>query len=231
MQLHSPKPASGSASDPSAPPPPASAAAGKTSFLSSRRSLLVGGAAALLLRPSAAPAITVAERDALYEKAKAEEATSADATKIPDDTAGKLFRDAQRAQQSGNVEKALVLTNQLVENYPGFAYGWSNRGNLFVAMQQYEKALPDYDRALKLSPSGKESWVMLLNRATTLSLLGRHKEGIKDFDTALQLVGGGSAGLDANDRLAKTQEQILKVNRGLTKCKIAGASSLHLEEP
>lgn len=77
-------------------------------------------------------------------------------------------------------------------------------------MEMYEKAIPDYEQALKLSPAGKESWVMLLNRGTTLSLLGRDKEGIKDFDAALLLVGGG-AGLETGDRMVKTQEQILKV--------------------
>lgn len=36
----------------------------------SRRAVLLGSTAALVLRPSAAPALSVAERDSLYEKAK-----------------------------------------------------------------------------------------------------------------------------------------------------------------
>jgi len=173
---------------------------------------LFGAAAALPLLMGggdASAALTVAERDELYRKAKEEETKSFDSTKLPDENAAKLFREAQRAQQSGDVPKAIKLTNHLIEEYPGFAYGWSNRGNLFVASQEYDKAVLDYSKAIELAPSGKETWVILLNRGTTLALLNKDKEGIADFTEALKLPS----------TMGPAQEQILKVNRALIEMK------------
>ena len=55
------------------------------------------------------------------------------------------------------------------------------RGNAHLASRQPEKALQDYDRALKLKPKVPE---ILVLRGEALSMLGRYVEALKAFDTA-----------------------------------------------
>lgn len=85
----------------------------------------------------------------------------------------KLYRDA-----IGSFDFALVLDQSL-------AKAWCNRGQAFLELQQHEKAIDSYERALHLECRNCSSgW---LSKGRALQSLGRHLEAISCFDEALKL--------------------------------------------
>jgi tetratricopeptide (TPR) repeat protein len=63
-----------------------------------------------------------------------------------------------------------------------FPQAWSNRGNLFLKLEQPEAALAAFEKALALRPNYIEA---LTGRAVALKYLGRFEEALDGFDAAL----------------------------------------------
>ncbi|HEY5314390.1 MAG TPA: tetratricopeptide repeat protein, partial [Pirellulales bacterium] len=72
---------------------------------------------------------------------------------------------------------------------PKAARGFSNRGNVYAATGQLDKAIDDYTDALRLDPNLQMTYS---NRGNAFDLLGQHKKAIADFDHAIQLDGQDS---------------------------------------
>src|SRR5262249_39134338 len=64
---------------------------------------------------------------------------------------------------------------------------WCNRGLNYLELDQPEKALADFDKALALEPRDALSWS---GRGNTRSRLGRFAEAKSDFETALKYAPG-----------------------------------------
>ena len=60
----------------------------------------------------------------------------------------------------------------------------AEKGNIFIANQQYEEAIDSYDRAVQIKPDYHKAWN---NRGLALGNLGRYEESIDSYDKALQI--------------------------------------------
>ncbi|MEY2541534.1 MAG: hypothetical protein QOI22_1136, partial [Verrucomicrobiota bacterium] len=73
-----------------------------------------------------------------------------------------VFRDAQSAYQAGDFDRAIELNNKLLAMEINVAQASSavmNRGNAYKAKGNTDRALADYDQALRLDPSNAGAYV------------------------------------------------------------------------
>lgn len=61
---------------------------------------------------------------------------------------------------------------------------WSNLGNLYGLMKQFDKSLAAYSRAIELNPNNSSTY---LNRAITFSMMGQYAQSLPDFDKSIEL--------------------------------------------
>jgi tetratricopeptide (TPR) repeat protein len=63
----------------------------------------------------------------------------------------------------------------------------NNRGNAYVARGDYDRAIEDYNQAIKISPSYARAFN---NRAVAFGKKGQHERAVEDLDAALKLEPG-----------------------------------------
>jgi len=80
-------------------------------------------------------------------------------------------------------QRALVLVNYIVENYPDYAEGWNQRATLYYVMGDYEKSLADVDETLKREP---RHFGALAGQAVIYLKLGEDEEALKSITEALR---------------------------------------------
>lgn len=86
---------------------------------------------------------------------------------------------------------------------PGYAYAWSNKGNAYIALGEFENGLDSYKRAIELLPSKTgDAWLVYLNKATTEMALDQMDNAIRDLDEARNIHGQPDVLLFANKALA-----------------------------
>ncbi|HEY4800841.1 MAG TPA: tetratricopeptide repeat protein [Bacteroidia bacterium] len=61
---------------------------------------------------------------------------------------------------------------------------WSNLGNLYGLMKQFDKSLNAYSAAIEINPQNSSTY---LNRAITYSMMGEYAKAIPDFDKSIVL--------------------------------------------
>ena len=61
---------------------------------------------------------------------------------------------------------------------------WSNLGNLYGLMKEFDKSLNAYSKAIEYNPANSSTY---LNRAITFSMMGKYAEALPDFDRSLEL--------------------------------------------
>jgi hypothetical protein len=107
---------------------------------------------------------------------------------------------------------SVTLWSHEIELYPDSAHpGYYNRGNAYLKLGIYEKAIKDFDRDLRLNPSGDRAYKAYNNRGTAYAGLGDTRQAIKDFKTALEL----------NPQHAKTYFNLAMVYSGLGESELA----------
>ncbi|MEE9255109.1 MAG: tetratricopeptide repeat protein [Pseudomonadales bacterium] len=67
---------------------------------------------------------------------------------------------------------------------------YANRGVIRARRRHYERALDDYDDALRLNPLLLNAWI---NRGNVLVRMKRYDEAQKDYDKAVEMSDGQSA--------------------------------------
>lgn len=65
-----------------------------------------------------------------------------------------------------------------------YANAYFNRGNSYAALGRFDRAIEDYDEALRLSPTFASAYT---NKGNALGSLGRFEEAIRLFDRAIDL--------------------------------------------
>jgi tetratricopeptide (TPR) repeat protein len=85
---------------------------------------------------------------------------------------------------SPDYDKAMDQYNHLVSQWPGFAYGYFNRGNLKVRLKDYNGAIADYTMAIAKQPNLAEAYY---NRALTLIYLNNMAAACQDLSKAGEL--------------------------------------------
>jgi tetratricopeptide (TPR) repeat protein len=98
-----------------------------------------------------------------------------------------LHLQAQAAYDQKNFDRAIDLNNALLamQIAPGEASNAvMNRGNAYRAKQDWDRALRDYDEAIKLNPRNAGAYV---DRAAVLSHNREYDDAIKDLNEALRM--------------------------------------------
>ena len=70
----------------------------------------------------------------------------------PDSGAQETLNQARNAAQSGAVNQAMILFDQLVIDHPGYAEGWNQRAIMRYLTGDVSGSLADIERALALEP-------------------------------------------------------------------------------
>ncbi|WP_448574253.1 tetratricopeptide repeat protein [Trichothermofontia sp.] len=101
------------------------------------------------------------------------------------DTDGeRLFRQAFKALQAGDLASADRYFSEAIAQFPDHPAAWSNRGNIRIAQNQLEAAITDYNRAIELAPDLPDAY---LNRGIALAGLGQWQAAIANYNQVLSL--------------------------------------------
>ncbi len=95
-----------------------------------------------------------------------------------------LAVEACRAARSGEHERALTLSNEVIAGAPGDALAWRVHGYVLSQGKHGQEALDAYTQAEALDPNDA---VAPNNAGALLLALGRHEEALARFDRALTL--------------------------------------------
>ena len=68
--------------------------------------------------------------------------------------ANNLVNKGQEARNSGDIEVALRYFDQAIIADPGYSVAFDNRGEAFVTRNDYDHALLDFNKAIKLNIGG-----------------------------------------------------------------------------
>ncbi|MEA3443656.1 MAG: tetratricopeptide repeat protein [Bacteroidota bacterium] len=80
--------------------------------------------------------------------------------------------------------KDISLWNDVLEKYPNQAEALNNRGFAWYFKNEPQKAIDDYNKAIKIDPGFSTSYV---NRGTLLMKNNQYETALKDFNKALEL--------------------------------------------
>lgn len=105
---------------------------------------------------------------------------------------------ALRLAQQGNYTEAIALLSQLISRHPHNAVNYNNRGLIYFQSGETQKALFDYNTALKLNPYLASAYN---NRANYYAACGELAAALADYDQAI----------DFNPRYVRAW-----INRGIT---------------
>lgn len=78
---------------------------------------------------------------------------------------------------------SIVLWNNVIQQFDNAPKAFNGRGDAYNIAQQYEKAIPDLDRAIQLKNDYFEAYY---NRGLAYYYLGKYTEAIQDYTSALQ---------------------------------------------
>lgn len=120
--------------------------------------------------------------------AKAEAWAARRAARQPVDPVGvaDLLRQADEEAHRRADDRAIELYNQLLalDIAPGVAsVAVQNRGNVYREQKDRERALRDYDQAIRLNPANAGAYI---NRGSILAERGDHEAAVKDYDEAIR---------------------------------------------
>lgn len=97
-----------------------------------------------------------------------------------------LLRQADEEAHRRAHDRAIELYNQLLalDVAPGVAsIALRNRGNVYREQKDRERALRDYDQAIRLNPANAGAYI---NRGSILAERGDHDSAVKDYDEAIR---------------------------------------------
>jgi tetratricopeptide (TPR) repeat protein len=86
--------------------------------------------------------------------------------------------------REGDYSEAIALLSQLIHRYPDNAIDFNNRGLMYFESGEADKALSDYNTALKINPNLASAYN---NRANYYAACGQLAVAIADYDQALDL--------------------------------------------
>jgi protein O-mannosyl-transferase len=113
-------------------------------------------------------------------------------------------------------ENSETLFTDVIKKYPRVAVAHNNMGRYFRELNQYDKAIASYNKAIEINPEGFNT---LNNRGKALFDLGRTEEALTDFDRSIELNGefaesrsNRGAALAARGRYA---ESLIDLNKAI----------------
>lgn len=103
------------------------------------------------------------------------------------DYARTLSNKAAAARQAGRLDEAIEIYTTLMAldlPLPDVSAVCQNRGNAYWSKGEDEKAMRDYEQAIRFNPRNAGAYV---NRGVVLSKRGENEGAIKDYNEALRL--------------------------------------------
>jgi tetratricopeptide (TPR) repeat protein len=95
-----------------------------------------------------------------------------------------MVQSGMQLHQSGNDVQALQTLNTVLKADPYNSAAYDLRGTIYTALDDYERALSDYDRAIELDPFFAQAHY---NRGRIYSLLKRYDEALADLQMSVKL--------------------------------------------
>lgn len=145
----------------------------------------------------------------------------------PDDSTEKqrklayYFSEALDALRDHHDEKALRFLDLVIELEPDYGYAHGMRGNIYMQLGQFEKAIEELEKQRALTPH--DFWEFSLDYADTLQALQRHKEAIKAYHNFIKYFAWSRTGyiqraksyffLDQHTKCIRDIKHALKMRR------------------
>lgn len=98
--------------------------------------------------------------------------------------AAKEFVQSEKAFHSGDIRKSAEHLQKAIQIYPEYVEAHNNLGARYIALDQYDKALPPCERAIALDPNASKPYQ---NLAAALALLKRYPEAEAAARRAMEL--------------------------------------------
>ena len=98
-----------------------------------------------------------------------------------------LMSQADAEAQSGRLDEALAHYNTVLSMdvpLPIASLACQNRGNIYYIKGDYDRALRDYEQAIRLNPANAGAYI---NRGLSLAEHGDYEAALKDYDEAIRI--------------------------------------------
>jgi tetratricopeptide (TPR) repeat protein len=98
-----------------------------------------------------------------------------------------LMSQAEAAAQNGRLDEALTHYNTVLSMdvpLPIASLACQNRGNIYHIKGDYDRALRDYEQAIRLNPANAGAYI---NRGLSLAEQGDYEAALKDYDEAIRI--------------------------------------------
>lgn len=86
--------------------------------------------------------------------------------------------------ETGNIQRALELSNKLIQVNSRLADYYNNRGNINWRLGQFESAITDFDKAISIENNKAEFYV---NRSNVYVTMSQFEDAISDIDKAINI--------------------------------------------
>lgn len=151
-------------------------------------------------------ATTQAEKDRIREEMK---------QAVYDFTANRKLEEGNRLYYAKKFDDAIKLYIEAIELKPDGAETYNNRGVAYQELQQYDRAIADFNKALEF----KQHEFIYNNRAIAYIRLGKYDRAIEDYDKAIELkpdyaLSYNNRGITYND-LGQHDRAIENFNRAI----------------
>src|SRR5262245_34891774 len=107
--------------------------------------------------------------------------------------------EAQKCAETTDANLAFDLCTRAIQSGalsgPALAMTFNNRGNAYQSKSEYQRAIQDYDEAIRLDP---DSALAYNNRGSAFQHMGNYDRAIQDYDQAIRL--DGTSPLTFNNR-------------------------------
>ena len=82
---------------------------------------------------------------------------------------------------------SISLWNDVLKNYPNIQTAYNNRGTAYLHRGDYDKAISDYNQALRINPGYETTYYLYENRGTAYLRKGDYERAIADYDQAVRI--------------------------------------------
>ncbi|MDR2152229.1 MAG: tetratricopeptide repeat protein [Helicobacteraceae bacterium] len=103
---------------------------------------------------------------------------------------GELYCNFLLPLSDSDIKKALANLNKAIALAPNYEYSYNARAWTYYAAGEYEKAIEDYDRLIKMEIEANSSaWMWYGKRAVMYATLKEYEKAIADFDKLIEDFG------------------------------------------
>jgi len=82
---------------------------------------------------------------------------------------------------------SISLWDNVLKNYPNVLMAYNNRGTAYLHKGDYDKAISDFNQALRIDPDYEKTYYLYDNRGTAYLRKGDYERAIADYHQALRI--------------------------------------------